>query len=145
MTTPIIDPLYPYKVLGVLLLAVALSIGLYFGVSTILSWRTAANANAQTVHEQATTAEAATDIGAAATQQNAEAQRLDIHVSQGRQEYVQQYQNLKATDIGVAEWSAQPVPQRLRDLARSRRAARDGSGGGEAGSSLDGAEEGSQR
>ena len=42
-----------------------------------------------------------------------------------RNDYQRGYEDAKRNDPTVAPWGAQPVPQRLRDLARERRLARE--------------------
>lgn len=58
----------------------------------------------------------------------------EVVVQDARTAYQRGYEDAKRTTPPVATWADQPVPQRLRDLARERRAARerpDGSGLGD--------------
>lgn len=54
-----------------------------------------------------------------------ETQRVEITVTDARSAYQRGYQDAKREDPSIADWAAQPVPQRLRDLARERRLARE--------------------
>lgn len=51
--------------------------------------------------------------------------RGETGVNSARSEYQRGYEDAKRNDPTVAPWGAQPVPQRLRDLARQRRLARE--------------------
>ena len=62
-----------------------------------------------------------------------ETQRVEVVVTQGRAAAARAIQELSDNDPTVADLRARPIDQRLRDIARERREARDRPAGAEAG------------
>lgn len=62
-----------------------------------------------------------------------ETQRVEVVVTQGRADAARAIQELSNADPTVADLRARPIDQRMRDIARARREARDRSAGAEAG------------
>lgn len=62
-----------------------------------------------------------------------ETQRVEVVVTQTRADAARAIQELSNADPTVADLRARPIDQRMRDIARARREARDRSAGAEAG------------
>lgn len=87
-----------------------------------------AKKTAATLEQVIRTDKAASDIATESGATKAEVQRVEVVVTQARQTYQQQYQEVKREDPDVAGWAGGAVPDRLRDLARTRREQRERSG-----------------
>lgn len=116
-----------------LVLALLVGAGLFFGTTTVLGWREAALKNAETVRQLDGTATATSAIASAASEAQTNQRADEAVVTSARTTYRHQLEAATREDISLADWRAQPVPQRMRDLARARRCARDGLGSDAAG------------
>ena len=116
-------------ILGVIIILAAI----FFGGKYVLDLREAAKANAETAREQETTANDAGEISGNLTEAQAEQAKVEVVITDARRAYAQAV----AADPSLADWRAQPIPDRMRELARARRAARGGPGDNPAGSGPD--------
>lgn len=91
-------------------------------------------AEAETALSQANATAGATEAttGALSGLQT-ETQRVEVVVTQTRADTARAIQELSNADPTVADLRARPIDQRMRDIARARREARDRSAGAEAG------------
>ena len=91
------------------------------------SWKTGQDAKDDLDQAQRTD-QAASGIVTDINSGQSDAAKVDITVTDARSEYYRGYQDAKREDPAVADLASTPIPQRLRDLARQRREARERSG-----------------
>lgn len=109
------------KVLAVLLLVAALAgLGWYYRSAVARAEAAEAALSEATATAQATEA----TTGALGAVQ-ADTQRVEVVVTQGRAAAAQAIQELSNADPTVADLRARPIDPRMRDIARARREARD--------------------
>lgn len=109
------------KVLAVLLLVAALAgLGWYYRSAVARAEAAEAALSEATATAQATEA----TTGALGAVQ-ADTQRVEVVVTQGRAAAAQAIQELSNADPSIADLRARPIPDSLRDIARARREARD--------------------
>lgn len=124
--------------LRILIGAIVLGLFIWAGV-VVKGWRDD-SISLQTVGESARQADVSTgDVTSATGAVVAESQRIDIVVTQTRQQALEQYNDLRNKDPEVAAYGNNPVPQLLRDIARTRRLQRESFGGDGFGGPNDGA------
>jgi len=118
-----------------LIIAAALLGFLAWAGWTINGWRVAAKENAAALSQADATAGATTVTTGALSGALADAQRVEIVVTQGRAAAAQAVQELSNADPTVRELRALPIHPGMRDIARQRREARDRPAGAPAGGS----------
>ena len=112
------------RVIAVLLFGAAI----FFGVRYVLNLRDENKALQGTVDQQASTAQATGTIATATGEALDGKTRVELVVTQAGVQYAQQYEELKREDQSVRDWADGLVPVSVRQLAKCRRLARDGSG-----------------
>ena len=106
---------------------------LVFGaiVAGVIIWQKSRENDAATeraAEQGVRTDQAASGIAKDAGETAADTARVEVVVRDAREAYQRGYDDAKQNDPVVRDWADQPVPQRLRDLARARRVARERSG-----------------
>lgn len=120
MLTPAQILLLIRAALVVLVLAALLGLGWYYRSAVARAEAAEAALSEATATAQATEA----TTGALGAVQ-ADTQRVEVVVTQGRAAAAQAIQELSNADPTVADLRARPIDPRMRDIARARREARD--------------------
>ena len=93
-----------------------------------LSERDADRATESALEQNVRTGQAASGIVEDASAAETETQRVEVVVTNGRDNYQRGYEDAKRNDPQLASWADRPWPERLRVLACERRLARERSG-----------------
>lgn len=126
------------RVIAVLLFVAAI----FFGIKYVVDLRDANKALEASNTEKDDIADGTGAVVEATSSAMADAQRVDVVVTQARNDYARSYEVLKDENEDVRAWAAGTIPVSVRELARARRLARDGPRSDAAGSAGVGSAEG---
>lgn len=114
-----------YQVIAAVVVTLIATVVIVIGGQTVLSWRDRAERGDAVIAEQQRTSEAASAITTAAMQEQQEAAHVEVVVKDARSTYQEEKKELQNAKPEVRDYSNQPVPSELRDLAKKRRLSRE--------------------